>query len=410
MPPRRVRGGLPEPVGPGSVTCRPLSVAGSCGGNPEEWVTGSRRCRMLRCDGALDGEVVIRSFFRHETFQGPSPVFPPGPVLPVLPFDAPAPVLAAIEGAGRTEDLRFSPDNRLLAIAAHVRNVVLLLRVRVEGGPSTPSVSIEDFAELTSKTFGGLHGVDWLDSATLVTGNRDGRVAVVRVPERLGGQTHAVEPLSVMKAGKLRSNLFARPHSPGSLVVTTAANGQPALLVCNNYKDRVTQHFLDAAGGFRPTRHRVAINRGLNLPDGIAASADGRWVVVASHLRHEVNVYDAAAGLTWRTPPVARLRGTQYPHGLRFGPGGRLFVVDAGSPYLFWYDGGAPWSGVHQPSGRVRVMDNETFESERPNLREGGAKGIDLDSTGAVLAITCHQVPLRLFAVNELLQSAESVV
>ena len=213
-----------------------------------------------------------------------------------------------------------------------------------------------------------------------------------------------------MKAGKVRSNLFSRPHSPGSLAATTDGNGRVSLLVCNNYKNRVTAHTLAAADDYRPKHHRVAIYRGLKLPDGIAVSTDGRWVAVASHLKHAVNVYDAAAGLNWRTPPVASLRGGYYPHGLRFSPSGRLFVVDAGSPYVLWYDPRGSWSGVHQPSGRRRLMDDEMFESQRPNPREGGAKGVDVDRTGVVLAITCHQLPLRLYALDQFVESQEGVV
>jgi len=318
---------------------------------------------------------------------------------------------AALEGAGRTEDLRFSPDNRLLAIAGYVRNVVLLLRIRIEAGGNGPCVSIDDFAELTSEAFGGLHGLDWLDERTLATGNRDGRVSVVRIPSRLGGRCYDVEALSVMRAGKVRSNLFARPHSPGSLAATATPDGLPGLLVCNNYKNRVTRHVLEPAQGFRAVKHRVALRRGINLPDGIAVSPDGRWVAVSSHLTHDVKVYDSAGGLHRRTPPAASLTGPAYPHGVRFSPdGARLFVADAGAPYAFFFERGEAWNGVRSPAGRVRVMDDATFESRRPNPSEGGPKGIDLDRTGTVVAITCHQLPLRLYAVERFVESSEPVV
>lgn len=340
----------------------------------------------------------------------PSAVFPGGAVAPDQPVEAPPSVLAALGSIGRTEDLCFSPDGSLLAIAGHVQNAALLLRVHIDRGTAGPSVRVDDFARLTSRQFGGLHGVDWLDDQTLVTGNRDGRVVVVRVPQEMGGRTHEVEVLSGMKAGKVRSNLFARPHSPGSLAAIRLDARQPRLLVCNNYKNRVTQHWLAADEDFRATAHRVAIRRGLKLPDGIAVSPDGRWLAVASHLTHEVLVWDLAAGTNWRTPPAATLGGMAYPHGLRFGPDGRLFVTDAGSPYVFWFDSAGPWSGVYRPAGRVRVMDNETFEGCRPNPREGGAKGIDLDRTGSILAITCEQLPLRIFAMEQFVESAERVL
>lgn len=333
-----------------------------------------------------------------------------GPVCPELPFEAPGAVLAALESVGRTEDLRFSPDNTLLAIAGYVRNVVLLLRVDVGGIAAAPRVRIDDFGELRSTAFGGLHGLDWLDGETLATGNRDGWVSIIRVPATLGGRTFDVKALSVMKAGKLRSNLFWRPHSPGSLAASTVVDGEPGLLVCNNYKNRVTHHLLDASQDYRPFKHRVALRRGIKVPDGIAVSSDGRWVAVSSHLTHDVKVFDGSARFSWRTAPVASLQGPSFPHGLRFGPDGKLFVTDAGSPFVFWFEAQRQWAGVYTPAGRVRVMDEATFESRRVNPSEGGPKGIDVDRTGKVLAITCHQLPLRLYAAGPFVETAAEVV
>lgn len=49
-------------------------------------------------------------------------------------------VRAALSAIGRTEDLRFSPDNRLLAIAAFARKRCLILRIDVEMGSGGPGV------------------------------------------------------------------------------------------------------------------------------------------------------------------------------------------------------------------------------------------------------------------------------
>lgn len=328
-----------------------------------------------------------------------------------LDFLATDAVRAALSGIGRTEDLRFSPDNRLLAIASYLRNVVLLLSVRISDGPAGPCVNINDYAELSSESFGGLHGLDFLDEETLATGNRDGWVSIVRLPSSLEGRRHEVDVLSVMRAGKLRSNLFSRPHSPGSLVAANLPDGQPGLLVVNNYKHRVTRHVLDPQRAYRPIRHRVALWRGLRIPDGIAASPDERWVAVSSHLTHDVKVYDAAQGMNWRLQPAASLPGADYPHGLRFSMDGRrLFVADAGAPYVLIYERGDAWSGVHRPAGRVRIMDEETFGSRRANPSEGGPKGVDVDRSGRLLAITCHQLPLRLYALDRFVEASEQVV
>ncbi|UVK57266.1 hypothetical protein DBIPINDM_003762 [Mesorhizobium sp. AR02] len=42
-------------------------------------------------------------------------------MIPAIAFTASEGVRAALSAIGRTEDLRFSPDNRLLAIAGYAR-------------------------------------------------------------------------------------------------------------------------------------------------------------------------------------------------------------------------------------------------------------------------------------------------
>src|SRR5690606_28215802 len=115
------------------------------------------------------------------------------------------------------------------------------------------------------------------------------------------------------------------------------------------------------------------------VPDGIAVSADSRWVAVSSHLTHDVKVYDARSGLNWRTKPAATLTGSRYPHGVRFAEGGRfLLVADAGSPYVLVYERGDEWRGSLEPRAMIRVLDDATFEQGRTNPTEGGPKGIDI--------------------------------
>ncbi len=48
-----------------------------------------------------------------------------------LELSGPPMVLSALEGLGRTEDVRFSPDNRRLAIAGFGRHRVFLLDLAI---------------------------------------------------------------------------------------------------------------------------------------------------------------------------------------------------------------------------------------------------------------------------------------
>ncbi|TIT44856.1 MAG: hypothetical protein E5W75_24920, partial [Mesorhizobium sp.] len=99
-------------------------------------------------------------------------------MIPGIAFKASAAVRAALSAIGRTEDLRFSPDNRLLAIAGYARKRLLVLRIDVEAGSDGPDVTIHGFMELTSGDMGEIHGLDFIDDRTLAIGNRDGLVAI----------------------------------------------------------------------------------------------------------------------------------------------------------------------------------------------------------------------------------------
>lgn len=326
-------------------------------------------------------------------------------VTPEIECTATGPVRAAISAVGRTEDVRFSPDNSVLAVAGYTRGVVLLLRACVEPGPR---VHLDDFLELSSGALGEAHGVEFVDDRTLAVGNRDGWVAIIPIPAWTGGHQR-VAPTAVLRGGKVRSNLFRRLHSPGSLVAADGPGG-PELLVCNNYKHRVTRHRLDPARGHRAVSHEILLRRGLEVPDGIAVSPDSRWLAVSSHGTHDVKVYDASASLNRNTEPVATLPGANYPHGLRFTPdGAHLLVADAGAPFVLVYGRGAGWQGTHKPMARLRVMDDATFESTRVNIEEGGPKGLDIDRSGRVVAVSCESVPLRFFSLRSFVEPGDVV-
>lgn len=161
-------------------------------------------------------------------------------VIPQIDFKANDRIRAALSGLGRTEDLRFSPDNRTLAIA-----------------------------------------------------NRDGLVAIIRLPEGEPGGRHCeIAPLR-----QIRGSPFCELKSPGSLAVTREANGRLNLLVCNNYVHRVTKHTL-GRWSFRAWRNRILLQRGLAIPDGIAVGRNGEWIAVSSHDTHDIKVFRASVSMS----------------------------------------------------------------------------------------------------------------
>jgi len=323
---------------------------------------------------------------------------PPGPrVTGRLDFKTTEPVRAAISALGRTEDVRFAPGNRLLALAGFDRKRCLLLRVNVELTPGGPQVSADDFMELSSDGIGLVHGVDFVDDETLVVANRDGLVSILQLPpgELAGRHCH------VLPIGEIRGSFFSRVKTPGSVAVRHEPNGLASVLVCNNYSHRVTRHVLDPRAGYRVVKNEVLLRHSLKVPDGIALSRDGEWIAVSSHRTHDVQIFATSGKLEPRTAPAGTLGKANYPHGLRFSADDRhVLVADAGAPVIHVYDRGADWSGQWVPARSMVVLDDEAFARGRTNKQEGGPKGLDIDRSSQVVATTCEQQPLAFYQLR----------
>jgi DNA-binding beta-propeller fold protein YncE len=319
-------------------------------------------------------------------------------MLQQLEFKASNAVRAALSDTGRTEDVRFSPDNRRLVLAGFGLNHLLILRIAIESGSAGPTIVADDFMELTSDGITDAHGVDFIDERTLAVANRDGLVSIVQIPSgELGGRHHDVEPIREISGG-----MFCRLNSPGSVAARREPGGRISLLVCNNYIHRVTRHVIDPAPSFRIKKNSVLLERGLDVPDGIAVSHDGKWIAVSNHGTHEVMLFDTSAPLGPYTEPAGVLTGVGYPHGVRFTPDDRhLLVADAGAPVIHVYERGAGWAGSRDPVNSAIVLDEETFGRGRANPEEGGPKGIDIDRSGKVVAATCEEQALAFFSLAD---------
>ena len=315
-------------------------------------------------------------------------------LIPCLDFETTAPVRAAISALGRTEDLRFSPGNRLLAIAAYDHGRCLVLRVSIQTTPGGPRVCADDFLELSSAALRYPHGLDFIDDETLVFANRAGLVSIIRLPPgELGGRRCDVEPIR-----EIRGGFLSRVKSPGSVAVRHEPGGLVSILVCNNYAHRVTQHVVDPRAGYRLLESRVLLSRGLKIPDGIALSHDGAWMAISSHSTHDVKIFATTGKPGRRTAPAGVLRNVDCPHGLRFSNDDRhVLVADAASPVINVYRRQTDWDGDHDVARSVVVLDDETFLRGRHNKEEGGPKGIDIDRSGQVVAVTCEERPLAFY-------------
>ncbi|MBZ9795141.1 hypothetical protein [Mesorhizobium sp. ES1-4] len=287
-------------------------------------------------------------------------------------------------------------------IAGYARRRLLVLRIDIEAGAHGPGVTIRGFMELTSDKMGEIHGLDFIDDRTLVLGNRDGMVVIFGLPrEEPAGQSREISAIRRVKGKGL-----CKLNSPGSIAVRPESRGRVGLLVCNNYTHMVTRHVVNRWLGYRTTNNQRLLARGLDIPDGIALSNDGRWIAVSSHGTQDVKLYRTAASLGPETEPAGVLLNAGYPHGVRFSADDRhILVADAGSRVVNVYAAGGCWNGHRAPARSVAVLDEETFLRGRDNVEEGGPKGLDIDRTNSVLAMTCEQQTLAFFSLASMVGS-----
>lgn len=312
----------------------------------------------------------------------------------------PAHVAVALAGLGRTEDLRFSPDGRRLAITCFHDGAVAVVDVAVHAAEGAVRVEHTAIVRLVADGLKAPHGVDWLDDQTVVVADRAGRVGLLEVPPSRPGE--AVDlPVGLLPL----DGDFAHVYGPGSVAVVRRAEGEAEVLVCQNWGNRITRNLLVRRGDRWAVAHSSSgLERLLDLPDGVASSHDGRWMAVSNHNRQVVVVYEGGTAPTDGAedvdrPPVGVLRGTSYPHGLRFTRDGEhLLVADAGTPYVHVYRrGDDDWSIAAYPDAALAVVEQAEFDAGNSGPGEGGPKGIDLDPTERVVAVTCGEAPLRWF-------------
>lgn len=319
-----------------------------------------------------------------------------------IDFSASEEVRAVLRDLGRTEDVKFSPDNRRLAVAGYKKNKLVVFDVALEVTAAGTRVSLPDFIEITSPGLHAPHGLCFIDDQTLVVANRWGDVPILKLPPCGAGEKN-VELIPVHTIGSDQTHLL---DSPGSVTVSLLGQNRYELLVCNNYANYVTRHVLENAGHPELKSSEILLSRGLGVPDGVALSSDRRWIAISNHNAHSVFLYENTPRLSRDSEPDGILRNLNYPHGLLFAPDDSfMLVADAGAPYVNIYArDGDSWSGMRDPVAALRVMDETTYRRGRKNPQEGGPKGIDIDGGMNVLVTTCDEQVLAFFDLPSMLE------
>ncbi len=307
-------------------------------------------------------------------------------------------VESVISTMGRTEDVKFSPDYRWLAIAGFAKNRLYLYSTSVTCSDNTKVVNIERYVVIQSSCLLEPHGVSFLDNENIIVANREGLINILNIPEHIRNNSE----ISVIPIATIKSTRKVSVESPGSIHVLEIDNGIYRVLACNNYLHTVTSHKVNLLKRARTENEGVLIRRGLSIPDGICISPDREWVAVSSHATGTVLLYKSEPELNEETKPCGMLHGIVCPHAIRFSKDGELlFVADSASPYIHIFKGAnGDWSSVKKPYKSVRMLDEDAFLSCRHNHHVGGVKGIDVNHADNMLATTCAQIQLAFYDLD----------
>jgi hypothetical protein len=151
-------------------------------------------------------------------------------MVPDIAYTAPQSVTDAVGSLGRTEDVRFSPSNRRLAVASFHRNRIVVLDIDIASSRGATQVALTGGVELSSPTLQWPHGLDFIDDDTLIVTSRRGDVALFKLPSgERGVQSHEVLPIA-----RWPSDGTTLLNAPGSVAVTRVEEDVCEVLICNN--------------------------------------------------------------------------------------------------------------------------------------------------------------------------------
>src|SRR6185312_8172656 len=216
-----------------------------------------------------------------------------------LKYSVPQCVFDTIVSLGRTEDIKFSPGNRRLAIAGFHKNKIAVFELSLVSS-SQKEITVTDTTEFSSTALNSPHGLDFIDERTIIVANRDGDVCIFRLPPSDSWRSCELDPIGIIPAGEILD-------SPGSVSVVQKDRNLYEALICNNYRNDVSRHVFDLEHGFVLRTNEVLLRTGLALPDGVCISNDRQWIAVSNHDTQCVSIYSNTCSLNERSEPVGTL-------------------------------------------------------------------------------------------------------
>jgi len=332
-------------------------------------------------------------------------------------YSASPQIRGAIANIGRTEDVRFSPDERCLAIVEVRTNTIHFFEISIEGTGAAQVVSLSAHTAISSDDLDYPHGLDFLGNNHFVVANRKGELVCFKYPCDLFSKTKVkLQPVAIAQERKVCGIASGKITSPGSVNSYRISKNCYRILVCNNYQDNVVSFLADFSMGLKLKNEGVLVKRRLALPDGVDVSPDGRYVALSSHESLNVLVYKLSPFLNKYTSPQAILRDIGCPHGVRFSADGkRLFVADAGTQFLHvFHSEDGNWNKTIYAEKALKMVEDEVFTNTRVGItgeifpEEGGLKGIDFANSGELMATTAEGQVLRFFSTETLMSEQSS--
>ncbi len=99
-----------------------------------------------------------------------------------IDYLAPPHVRNAVLSLGRTEDVKFSPSNRRLAVAAFGKNKITVFEISIATSRNSKSITLTGATEISSTCLNSPHGLDFIDDERIIVANRDGQACIFEVP------------------------------------------------------------------------------------------------------------------------------------------------------------------------------------------------------------------------------------